>query len=80
MVSMVWRPYSIENWLNDVEELLEDTGCIASQKVPYTAYKLSGEARRWWQAKKMMFILELVQNKPSHGKCLRMSSISISFP
>jgi hypothetical protein len=50
---------SVKNWLNDVEELLEAMGCNASQKVPYTAYKLSGEAKRWWQAKKMLFILEL---------------------
>jgi hypothetical protein len=47
---------SAENWLNDIEELLESTGCNDSQKVPY---KLFGEAKRWWQAKTVLFILEL---------------------
>ncbi|GLT53613.1 hypothetical protein SLA2020_268730 [Shorea laevis] len=50
---------SAENWLNNMEELLEATGCNASQKVPYTPYKLFGEAKRWWQVKKVLFILEL---------------------
>jgi hypothetical protein len=50
---------SAKNWLNDMEELLEATGCNASQNVLYTAYKLSREAKRWWQVKKVMFILEL---------------------
>jgi hypothetical protein len=29
------------------------------QKVIYAAYKLSGEAKRWWQARKMLLMMEL---------------------
>ena len=36
---------SVENWLNDVKELLASTGCTNEQKVAYTAYKLTGEAK-----------------------------------
>jgi hypothetical protein len=39
---------SAENWLNDVEELLATLGCTNEQKVAYVAYKLTGEAKRWW--------------------------------
>jgi hypothetical protein len=39
---------SAENWLNDVEELLATLGCTNKQKVAYAAYKLTGEAKRWW--------------------------------
>jgi hypothetical protein len=38
----------VENWLNDVEELLVTLGCTNEQKVAYAAYKLMGEAKRWW--------------------------------
>jgi hypothetical protein len=37
---------SVENWLNDVEELLATLGCTNEQKVAYVAYKLTGEAKR----------------------------------
>jgi hypothetical protein len=37
-----------KNWLNDVEELLATLGCTNEQKVAYTTYKLTGEAKRWW--------------------------------
>jgi hypothetical protein len=36
-----------ENWLNDIEELLEATDCTKEHNLTYTAYKLSGEAKRW---------------------------------
>jgi hypothetical protein len=39
---------SPENWLNDVEELLATLGCTNEQKMAYAAYKLTGEAKRWW--------------------------------
>jgi hypothetical protein len=39
---------SVENWLNDVEELLATLGCTNEQKVAYVAYKLTGEAKCWW--------------------------------
>ena len=36
---------SAENWMNDVEELLATIGCTNEQKVTYTAYKLTREAK-----------------------------------
>jgi hypothetical protein len=36
---------SVENWLKDIEELLATTKCTNEQKM---AYKLTGEAKRWW--------------------------------
>jgi hypothetical protein len=39
---------SDEIWLNDMEELLATLGCTNEQKVAYAAYKLTGEAKRWW--------------------------------
>jgi hypothetical protein len=50
---------STENWLNDVEELLATTGCTNEQKIPYTTYKLIGEAKRCWQDKKVVLVVEL---------------------
>jgi hypothetical protein len=50
---------SAKNWLNDVEELLATTKCMNEQKVAYTAYKLIGEAKRWWQDKKAVLIANL---------------------
>lgn len=37
-----------ENWLNNIELLLEATGCMEEQKVTCIAYKLLGEVKRWW--------------------------------
>jgi hypothetical protein len=48
-----------ENWLNDVEELLATRGCTNEQKVAYAAYKLTGEAKRWWQDKKVVLVADL---------------------
>jgi hypothetical protein len=50
---------STENWMNDMEELLATIGCINEHKVAYTAYKLTGEAKCWWQDKKAMFVTNL---------------------
>jgi hypothetical protein len=50
----------VENWLNDVEELLATLGCTNEQKVAYAAYKLSGETKRWWQDKKVVLSLTWV--------------------
>ncbi|GLT73411.1 hypothetical protein SLA2020_452720 [Shorea laevis] len=38
-----------------MEELLEATRCPIGQKVPYTAFKLSGEAKRWLSLGKGFF-------------------------
>ena len=47
---------SVESWLNDVEELLATTKCTNEQKVAYTTYKLTGEAKRQWQGKKVVHV------------------------
>jgi hypothetical protein len=33
--------------------------CIKEQRVKYAAYKFSGEARRWWYAKRNSLVMEL---------------------
>jgi hypothetical protein len=48
-----------KNWLNNVEELLATLGCTNEQKVAYAAYKLTREAKRWWQDKKVMLVTDL---------------------
>ena len=50
---------STENWLNDMEELLATTGCTNEQKMAYTTYKLTNEAKRWWQDKKAVLAANL---------------------
>jgi hypothetical protein len=52
-------PIESENWLVDVEEILQLAGCTEEQKVQYTTYRLSGEAKRWWNAKKVLLVQEL---------------------
>jgi hypothetical protein len=46
-------------WLTRLEELLRVTDCIEEQRVKYVAYKFSGEARRWWYAKRNSLVMEL---------------------
>jgi hypothetical protein len=42
-----------------MEELLATLGCTNEQKVAYTAYKLTGEAKRLWQDKKVVLVANL---------------------
>jgi hypothetical protein len=51
---------SAKNWLNNMEELLATLGCTNEQEVAYVAYKLTGEAKRWWQDKKAVLVADLV--------------------
>jgi hypothetical protein len=46
--------------LNDVEELLATLGYMNEQKVGYATYKLTGEAKCWWQDKKVVLVADLV--------------------
>jgi hypothetical protein len=55
---------SAENWLNDVEELLATLRCTNEQKVAYATYNLTGEAKRWWQGKKVVLVAELGSETP----------------
>jgi hypothetical protein len=52
-----------ENWLNDMEELLSIIECIEELNVAYTAFKLSREAKGWWQVKKMLLVMDLGPEK-----------------
>jgi hypothetical protein len=47
-----------------MEELLNLTSCIEGQKVMYTAYKLLGEAKRWWGAQRNLLVMELGDVSP----------------
>lgn len=38
----------VENLILDIGELFRVLGCMDVQKVLNAAYKLSGEAKRWW--------------------------------
>jgi hypothetical protein len=49
----------VENWLNDMEELLATLGCTNEQKVAYATYKLTGESKLWWQEKKVVLVADL---------------------
>ena len=49
----------VENWLNDVEELLVTLRCMNEKKVTYVAHKLTREAKRWWQDKKVVLVADL---------------------
>jgi hypothetical protein len=42
-----------------VEELLATIGCMNEQKVAYTTYKLTGEAKSWWQDNKAVLVADL---------------------
>jgi hypothetical protein len=46
-------------WLTSLEELLRVMNCTEEQRVKYTAYKFSGEARQWWYAKRNSLVMEL---------------------
>jgi hypothetical protein len=49
----------VRDWLVSLEELLRVIDCIEEQRVKYTTYKFSGEARRWWYAKRNSLVMEL---------------------
>jgi hypothetical protein len=50
---------SAKNWLNEAEELLATLRSTNEQKVACTAYKLTGEAKCWWQDKKVVLVTDL---------------------
>lgn len=41
-------PILAEDWIQDIEEILRVTPCTEEQKVLFSAFKLTGEAKRWW--------------------------------
>lgn len=52
----------VDIWISDLQELLEMLDCTDKQKVKYVGLKLSGEALRWWKAKKQLLAMKLGQD------------------
>ena len=50
-----------ENWLVEINELLEVLGCTDTQRVSFATFKLQGDANRWWPSKKLLLSQELGQ-------------------
>ncbi|XP_042950230.1 uncharacterized protein LOC122282335 [Carya illinoinensis] len=42
------KPTLTEDWVQDIKEILRVLNCIDEQKVSYTTFKLTGEAKQWW--------------------------------
>jgi len=47
-------PNAAEAWLTDIDVLYTTFGCTNEQKVQYLALQLTGEAGRWWNARKVL--------------------------
>ncbi|XP_041009490.1 uncharacterized protein LOC121253552 [Juglans microcarpa x Juglans regia] len=43
---------AVEDWIQDIEEILSVLECTDRQKVRLAAFKLIGETKRWWNSKK----------------------------
>ncbi|XP_057969410.1 uncharacterized protein LOC131158559 [Malania oleifera] len=43
-------PIVVENWIQDIEEILAVLSCTDEQKVSFASFKLIGEAKRWWRS------------------------------
>ncbi|XP_035551052.1 uncharacterized protein LOC118349650 [Juglans regia] len=41
-----------EDWMQDIEEIFSVLECTDQQKVRFAAFKLIGEAKRWWNSEK----------------------------
>jgi hypothetical protein len=69
-----------ENLLNDVEELVATFGCMNEQKVAYVAYKLTEEAKRWWQDKKVVLVANLGLETAISWEVIRLEFNRYFFP
>ncbi|XP_057972707.1 uncharacterized protein LOC131160844 [Malania oleifera] len=47
-------PLVVESWVQEMEKMLVVLSCTEAQKVLFTTFKLTGEAKRWWQAVKLL--------------------------
>jgi hypothetical protein len=47
-------PNVAEAWLTDIDVLYTTLGCTDEQKVQYIVLQLTGEAKRWWTARKVL--------------------------
>ncbi|XP_040996140.1 uncharacterized protein LOC121242327 [Juglans microcarpa x Juglans regia] len=41
-----------EDWIQDIEEIIRVINCTDEQKVLYSAFKLTREAKRWWSSER----------------------------
>ncbi|XP_057976034.1 uncharacterized protein LOC131163460 [Malania oleifera] len=48
------EPLVAENWVQDIKDMLVVFPCIEEQKVSFTAFKLTGEAKRWWRSTRLL--------------------------
>jgi hypothetical protein len=62
-------------WLTNLEELLQVMDYIDEERIKYTAYMFSGEARRWWYAKRSSLVMELGSEEDITWSRLKESSI-----
>ncbi|XP_057958786.1 uncharacterized protein LOC131151563, partial [Malania oleifera] len=47
-------PMATENWVQEIEEIMVVLDCTDEQKVCYAAFKMTGEAKRWWLSVKLL--------------------------
>ncbi|XP_057979122.1 uncharacterized protein LOC131165395 [Malania oleifera] len=47
-------PVCAENWIQEIEKILDVLNCTERQKVTFATFKLAGEAERWWVSVKQM--------------------------
>ncbi|XP_057958553.1 uncharacterized protein LOC131151320 [Malania oleifera] len=43
-----------ENWVQEIEEIMVVLDCTDEQKVRYTTFKMTGEAKHWWLSAKLL--------------------------
>ncbi|XP_057982355.1 uncharacterized protein LOC131167573 [Malania oleifera] len=47
-------PIMVENWMQEIEKILELLHCSDEQKVLYVTFKLMGEVEQWWSIVKLL--------------------------
>ena len=52
-------PMVAEAWITDIQDLFENLDCTDDQKVRYAGLKFTGEATKWWKARKQLWANEL---------------------
>jgi hypothetical protein len=60
-----------ENWISQMEKLMEVMCCTDDQMVRYATFKLAAEAERWWIAKKEHLQQQLGEGVPITWKELQ---------
>ncbi|XP_057971322.1 uncharacterized protein LOC131160042 [Malania oleifera] len=50
-----------KNWIQQIKEILEVLGCTNDQKVCFSAFRMTGDAKRWWLSVKLLEEQRLVK-------------------